>query len=161
MIRIQVKTTALTQALDRILGGLHDTAPLMQEISIIMLGAVDENFEQGGRPGRWAPLADGKPSRLQRTGRLRGSMVRDFDRLRSIVGTNLVYAPPHVFGAQTAPHVIRPRNKKALKFNGKIRRSVNHPGSKIPVRNPLMLPDEDMDEIEQTAQGYLQRLIDG
>lgn len=159
MIKIQVNLTQLSQALDQLLNGLHDTTPLMHEVAFLMQDAVAENFEQGGRP-TWAPKADGKASRLQRSGRLRTSITREFDKSSATVGTNVVYAAIHQFGGTTSPHVIRPRNKKALKFNGKIRRSVNHPGSKIPARPFLALTDEDMNEIELTAQEYLQRLLD-
>lgn len=158
MIRIQVNVTALQAAMDRLIAGLQDTTPLMHEVVFVMQDAVIENFEQGGRP-KWQAKKDGKPSYLQRTGRLK-VINREYSATTATVGSNLVYAAIHQFGGTTKPHVIRPRNKKALKFNGKIRRSVNHPGSKIPARPFLVLTDSDTDEIEQTAQSYLQGLID-
>jgi phage gpG-like protein len=57
------------------------------------------------------------------------------------VGTNLVYAGIHEYGGTTRAHVIAARNKKALAFQvgGQtiVRRSVQHPGSKMPERSFL------------------------
>ncbi|WP_103035222.1 phage virion morphogenesis protein [Castellaniella caeni] len=159
MIKIQVNVTALQDAMDRLIAGLQDTTPLMQEVVFVMQGAVAENFEQGGRP-KWQAKKDGKPSRLQDTGKLTSSITPAFDRTSAVVGTNVAYAAIHQFGGKTAPHVIRPKTKKALKFGGKIRRSVNHPGSNMPARPFLALTQDDRDEIELTAQSYLRRLID-
>ena len=56
-------------------------------------------------------------------------------------GESVVYAHIHEFGGQTRPHLIVAKNGKALAFsmggNTLIRRSVNHPGSKIPERSFL------------------------
>lgn len=51
-----------------------------------------------------------------------------------VVGSTMVYAAIHQFGGRTSPHVIRPRYKQALAFNGIVRKSVQHPGSDIPAR---------------------------
>jgi len=40
----------------------------------------------------------------------------------------------------TGPHEIRPRQKKALRFNGRFAARVNHPGSGIPARPYLGVP---------------------
>lgn len=48
------------------------------------------------------------------------------------------YARIHEFGGTTRPHIIEPRNKKALRFMGAggetFAKIVRHPGSKIPAR---------------------------
>lgn len=53
------------------------------------------------------------------------------------------YAAAHEFGAKTAPHVIKPRVKEALKFKGRggdqFAKVVHHPGSNIPAR-PFLRP---------------------
>lgn len=53
------------------------------------------------------------------------------------------YARIHEFGGTTRPHVIEPRNKKALRFMGRggetFAKIVNHPGSRIPAR-PYIAP---------------------
>ena len=88
-----------------------------------------------------------------RTGLLRRSISRTDalvldTEVVSSVGSNVrtggdavVYAAIHEFGGQTRPNLIEAKNGKALAFSigGKqlVRRSVQHPGSKIPERSYL------------------------
>ncbi len=87
-----------------------------------------------------------------RTGRLRRSLRRTKativgDGVVSAIGTNVKYMGPHEFGATTKPHTIRAKAGKALRFGigGKVvfRKSVKHPGSKIPARRPIFRGIED------------------
>lgn len=80
-----------------------------------------------------------------RTGTLRRSInyalsIED-QGLTAVVGTNLVYAAIHEYGGVTRAHVIEARKKKALAFQvggqSLVRRSVQHPGSKMPERSFL------------------------
>lgn len=74
------------------------------------------------------------------TGRLRQSLtavvMRRGDDVEGVVGTNLVYARIQEIGGKTSPHIIRPVDAKALRFDGRegltFRKLVHHPGSKIP-----------------------------
>lgn len=59
-----------------------------------------------------------------------------------IIGSNLVYARIHQEGGKTSPHVIKPRNAKALSFLGIYRKLVRHPGSDIPARPYLGVPKD-------------------
>ena len=65
------------------------------------------------------------------TGRLRGSIVIEEIDNGFIIGTNVEYAEDVELG--TPPHLIVPKNKKALKFeiNGEtvFATRVNHPGT--------------------------------
>ncbi|MCW3479728.1 phage virion morphogenesis protein [Neisseriaceae bacterium JH1-16] len=95
---------------------------------------------------------------LQRSGRLAGSMTEFSSNDNAGVGTNVVYAAIQNFGGETKPHVIQPRNKKALAWGGgRPVGKVNHPGSKVPARQFLVLCDQETDEIEQTVEDYLRR----
>lgn len=140
--------------LDKLATRCQHREPLMNKVAGIMLDAVDENFVQGGRPA-WKPLTsrDGKP--LMKSGRLHGSIEPFADNDQAVVGTNVVYARIHQEGGKTRPHIIRPRHKKALRFNGRFARQVNHPGSDIPARPFLSLTDDDNDAIRQAVIDYL------
>jgi len=128
--------------------------PLMEQIAAIMLNAVDENFIAGGRPA-WKPLKyrDGKP--LMDTRRLHGSITPGHDNDTAVVGTNVVYARIQNQGGKTRPHEIRPRNRQALRFNGRYAKKVNHPGSDIPARPFLTLTDHDLEEIKQAVIDFM------
>lgn len=144
----------LEKALKALEARVKRRSPLMEQIADIMMNAVDENFIQGGRPA-WEPLKyrDGKP--LMVTRRLHGSITPWHDNDSAVVGTNVIYARIHNQGGKTRPHEIRPRNRRALRFNGRFATKVNHPGSDIPARPFLTLTDHDMDEIHQAVIDFM------
>ena len=85
------------------------------------------------------------PVLKNRSGTLRRKINSQFedrgDRIIGRVGLSLIYAAIHEYGGVTRAHVIRPRNKKALAFQvggqSLVRKSVQHPGSKMPERSYL------------------------
>ncbi|QBH95471.1 phage virion morphogenesis protein [Limnobaculum zhutongyuii] len=158
MVKIVIDITRTESALNDVLDSLEHREPLMREISGIMADAVEENFAQEGRP-KWLPIKrDGKI--LQDKGHLASSITPFSDNDTAGAGSNLKYAAIQNNGGTTRPHVIRPRNKKALAFSGRFAKKVNHPGSKIPARTFLSLMDDDYDEIENTGIDYLSRPFD-
>lgn len=148
----------LRRALERMVRSLENRQPLMRAISEDMLSAVMENFEQEGRP-KWLPVQRAGKI-LQNTRRLMSSIDNGADNNMAVVGTNVVYARIHNEGGTTRPHVIRPRYKQALAFNGRVVKKVNHPGSVIPERRFLSLTDDDHETINHTIQDYLGSALD-
>jgi len=144
---------SLRVALETMARRLTHRVPLMRAISEDMHAAVMENFEQQGRP-KWKSI-ERAGEILQLTGRLKRSIDSDSDNDSAVVGTNVIYANIHNQGGKTRPHVIRPRNKKALAFGGRVVKKVNHPGSDIPARPFLTMTDEDLDGVTQTINDYL------
>ena len=102
---------------------------------------------------------------LTDTGRLRASITHRLGPDEVVIGTNVVYAAIHQFGGQTPPRVIRPKHKKALAFTvggQKIaRKSVRHPGSKIPARPFLGIDSGDEAVISETILNRLRRAVRG
>lgn len=148
----------LRQALERLAQSLSHRQPLMRALSEDLYDAVMENFEQEGRP-RWLPI-DRVGKILQQSGPLAASIDSDADNDQAVVGTNVVRARIHQQGGTTRPHVIRPCDKKALAFNGRVVKRVNHPGSTIPARPFLSLTDQDYQALAHTVNDYLQRALD-
>ena len=78
-----------------------------------------------------------------RSGRLRRSITfkvtSEGTVVSGLVGTNVVYARIHEFGGHTKPHIILPKNARALHFNGRY-----HPGSNFPERSFLRSALKDM-----------------
>ena len=80
-----------------------------------------------------------------RTGTLRRKINAKFEEsgnsITGSVGLALAYGAIHEYGGVTRAHVIKPRRKKALAFQaggvGLVRKSVQHPGSKMPERSYL------------------------
>jgi phage virion morphogenesis protein len=57
-------------------------------------------------------------------------------------GSPMVYARIHQEGGETKAHTIKPKQKKALRFNGRFAKKVNHPGSRIPPRPYMGVPGD-------------------
>ena len=146
MFKVAVNTRQIDGLAVRLARKSSDTAEAMTEIAGIMLDAVEENFEQEGRPEKWTPLAAATvedrrkkgfgPAHpiLQRTGTLAASVQADSSRSEAVVSTNLRYAAIQNFGGEAG------RGKKVT----------------IPPRPFMVLTNEDEDEIV----GVLKRLLD-
>lgn len=125
-----INTRAYERGLRRLLGGMSDDVK----------NAIDRTrVDVQNEARRRAPVD---------TGRLRSSIVsRAMNTGRSVgyvVGTNVKYAAAVEYG--TAPHVIRPKNKKALFWPGARHPvgKVNHPGTRA---QPFMRPAIELTEI--------------
>jgi phage virion morphogenesis protein len=147
------------------------TAPaaLMERVAGTLASVTAQNFAAQGRPG-WLGLQNPGPRRsggsiLADTGRLRDSIVSAHTGDSATIGSNVVYAAIHQLGGTTRAHVIKPKNKKALAFGGRVVKSVNHPGSKIPARPFLPidaggnLQPEAARAIESVVTLYLRSVI--
>jgi phage gpG-like protein len=78
-------------------------------------------------------------------GQLKRSLIWEgFPDGSVIFGSNMVYARIHQEGGKTKAHEIAPSQAKALYFNGRFAARVNHPGSLIPAR-PYMGVPQDFD----------------
>jgi phage virion morphogenesis protein len=138
MINIHVDERRFKSKIKKLQGKATKSAPLMRAIVGDMLDAVEENFEQQGRP-RWRPLkpqtitqrikANKWPGRiLQRSGKLAASISGRHLARVAIVGTNVKYAKTQQEG-----------NKKR----------------NIPARPYLKLTPNDIKAIERKIHKYL------
>lgn len=109
-MEIVIQVADLDRALAQIDARLSDLTPFMREVKGILLDAVEQNFEEEGRP-RWVALSprtiaqrerEGSwpGSILQRSGRLATSVVGESGRDFATVGSNLEYAAIHQFGGE-------------------------------------------------------------
>ncbi len=166
MFVITENSRQVIQALTMLNSAIDDAAPVMGIIAGIMHDEVEENFAQEGRP-KWLGLRRpvGKDRQggkiLQRSGQLAASIEPGFDSKSAWVGTNKVYARIQQLGGRTSPHRIVPRNKKALAFNGRVVKAVNHPGSNIPARPFLMITPGGEEKILSAVSSYLSKIAGG
>lgn len=145
MIEIKIDTAKLTATLKRLAAKGRDLSPAMRQAAGIMADAVEENFEQEGRP-KWISLAastlrqrakEGSTGKiLQRSGNLARSITRHSDATSAIVGTNMVYAGIHQFGGKAG------RGHK----------------SEIPARSFLKLEDNDAAIIVKFFARYFEEI---
>ncbi len=167
MIEVKIDDRNFNESIQRLVAGLQDASPLMRIIAGDLIDEVEENFAQQGRP-KWlgfkyppSKARGGSSAKLlQDSGQLASSIQSRSDAKSAAVGTNKEYAAIHQFGGKTKPHVIKPRNKKALAFNGKVVKQVNHPGSNIPARPFLGITESGEQKILSHTNRYLQNLLD-
>jgi phage virion morphogenesis protein len=161
MISLIVKDQRVQESFRRLIEKSQHTSPAMAGLSARMLGAVEDNFRSEGRPTKWKPLkastlaeraAHGKSGKiLQATGKLAASNTPFHSNNMAGVGTNRPYAAAMNNGSR--PHEIKPRNKKALAFGGKVFKRVKHPGT---VARPFyVLVDRDKADLIQIMARHL------
>lgn len=166
---IRIESDQVEAILQAAVGKIARPAALMQTVATELATVTAFNFLSQGRP-RWLGLQRPSPQRaggmiLQASGRLRDSIVDFATETSAGVGTNVVYAAIQQLGGKTRPHTIVPVDKRALAFNGRVVKKVNHPGSKIPARPFLPvdqngnLQPEALIEVESVAQDYLRGLF--
>lgn len=109
---------------------------ILEAIGLTLVSMAKRSFATDAslRPSAWANKKDGSPSTLTKSTRLRKSIRSQVGGSGLTISSDAAYASIHQLGGQTRPHLIRAKNKKALAFGGLFRRSVKHPGSKIPAR---------------------------
>jgi phage gpG-like protein len=124
--------------------------PDIQKIADFAAGELHDisntAFEQEADPvtgTKWEPLKSPRPggSILRRHSILYQSLTHAGSADgTAVLGSNMVYARIHQEGGKTAAHEIRPVHAKALHFNGRFARKVQHPGSTIPARPYMGIP---------------------
>lgn len=90
------------------------------------------------------------------TGEMLGNSLNsrvEGDTLR--LGFSMQYAAYHHYG--TSSYTIRPKNGKALVFNGMARRSVKHPG--LAARPLLGFPDGDRDAVVNLLDDNIRAIV--
>jgi len=148
MIEIRIENANLTSKLKRLAAAGRDQTPAMREASGILADAVEENFDEEGRP-KWKRLAastirqrekEGKwPGKiLQRSGKLAKSITRHYDATSAVVGTNEPYAAIQNFGGTAG------RGHKV----------------EIPAREYLHLEPEDEEDLEACFAKFLSRAVE-
>ena len=143
-IEIRIDNKAVEEALLKVASKCEDLRPLMKNIAGIMADAVEENFEQEGRPDKWQELAESTIKKRKKTkhwpgkilqveGQLATSITTQYDSESAVIGSNLEYAAIHQLGGNAG------KGKKVT----------------IPARPYLNLPEADLKEIIDVAQRYL------
>ncbi|MBK0062392.1 MULTISPECIES: phage virion morphogenesis protein [unclassified Acinetobacter] len=158
-MQIVIDDSELQQKLNHAAQKLSDTTPLMRSLSLSLLNVTEENFAAQGRPA-WAALKNPREGGLilQKSGQLAASVTPFHGVDHAGVGSNKVYAAIHHLGGKTKPHIIKPKNKKALAFGGGVYKQVNHPGSNIPARP--YLPMDGNGNLQREAQEEIEDVID-
>lgn len=160
----------IVKALERLRRRAERMAPAFKNIGEALLQSTQDRFrdqvDPDGRP--WQKLkastvaakaARGHSNKiLRQRGYLADTIRYQANESGVLVGTNRIYGAIHQFGGKTRPHVIRPKDKKALAWPGARHpaRAVNHPGSDIPARPFLGLSRQDHDRVLEVVADHLE-----
>lgn len=158
-IEMDVNDGMRLAALQALLARGLDLSPLMDEIGSYLQTSTDARFENETGPDgeRWLPsmraLAEGGQT-LSDTGRLRQSLTHRAGRDSVEIGTNVIYAGPHQFGAE-----IVPVSAQALKFSLPGGGFVQTDRVEMPPRPFLGINGEDRFEIGLIVNDFLREAL--
>lgn len=157
-ITVEFDDAEVRAALDRLLKAGTDFTPAMQDIGEHLVNTTKQRFfdEEGPDGTPWAPLSPVTRQRkrknagkiLTEEGTLRGGITYQAGPDHVLVGSPLVYAGTHQFGA----------GKGAF---GATSKGAPIPWGDIPARPFLGLSDEDEDEVAALIADYLRAAIGG
>ncbi|WP_051271638.1 phage virion morphogenesis protein [Fundidesulfovibrio putealis] len=146
MIEIRVTNTEGLDKLRQLAAKGRILEPFMRKAAGIMADAVEENFEEEGRP-RWPSLSAATikdrerrgnwPGKmLQRSGQLASSISRHYDDTSASVGTNKIYAAIQNLGGKAG------RGKKV----------------EVPAREFMKLGEDDERRLERVVKAIFDDL---
>lgn len=118
MLRVRLQFDSATPLLEKLARRLASLEGLLAPAMPVVAAALARNFEEEGRPEPWAPLSPRYalwksrrfPGRriLERSGRLRRSIVSRVEGGALIASTDVPYAAAHQFGAPARRLPARP-----------------------------------------------------
>jgi phage gpG-like protein len=133
MIRVQIVGA------EAVIKHLGEVPPRVLGLVRQAVMAETYNVERTAKQKVSGPVLKTKTGTLRR--KINSQFTESGDSIVGSVGLALVYGAIHEYGGVTRAHVIQARNKKALAFQmggvGLVRKSVQHPGSKMPERSFL------------------------
>ena len=169
MINIAFKDNGLQAYLKRVT--TIDTKPLMRAIAGDMQASSRKNFDAQGRPG-WQGLEPGTMAQRGRKGKWPGRILQVSGLLRklqsasdekaAIVGTNLVYAKTHQYGARInhpGGTAYIPTKRGNIWISNKDPRAARLNRTKphtitVPARPFLSLQRDEVDAIQERAAKF-------
>jgi len=159
--KVTVDDLEARQALGRLQAGGEDLTPLMDAVGRRLVSGIVERFERGEAPDGtpWTPSrrvqAEGGTT-LNLRGHLRTSFTHRPGRDYVDVGSNLVYAAPHHFGA-----TIRAKTSKGLRFKGSGGQWVTKREVRLPLRPILGVSEDDRLGVSDTIADFIDALATG
>ncbi len=155
--------TDVRDAFARLRALAADPAPLLAAMGAGLVRSVRDRFvaEQDPEGNQWAPLLPAYaaekegPGILRESGDLRRSITPEVQGAELVVGTNLIYAAVHQFGA-----TIKPKNAPALIFRIGDRLTWARQVT-IPARPYLGFSHSDETMLVDVASDYMAHALDG
>ena len=172
-LEIRIKDDVST-LLGKMSARMNDLTPAMELIGEVVVASIQQNFKEGGRPEKWKALSPVTIKQRQAENKWPGAILVRTGHLRQVysraekdkvsVGTNLIYAKTHQFGARKGSfgsvtarvkeHFRRMKDGKEIRVKAHDR-TQSLPWGDIPARPFLMVQDEDWVEMKAVLEEYL------
>ena len=157
-INIDLDDHAVRQAFNRLLSAGADVSPLLQDVGERLLTSTKDRFDDQKAPDGtpWAPLSAATKARKKKNkdkiliqdGYLKGQIDYQIGGDTLLVGSSLIYASTHQFGAEKGSF-------------GKTKRGAPIPWGDIPARPFLGLSDDDRRDILEIVSDYIAETVAG
>jgi len=171
-LTLTIDDQQVRRLLERIAERGANLQPALSAVGDLVKESIRTNFVQEGRPMPWKPVKnrDGQP--LRDTGRLMNSITRKTTGHEVRVGTNVIYAALHHYGAEkgsfgTFVHMVKSHNRRVTQAFGKPlkfpvwatvhphAREVSLPRGDIPARPFMLVQDEDLVDIKDILTTFI------
>lgn len=163
-ITLKIDRGQVNKMLGELTDRMTNSTPAMRKIGAIGRESVRTNFARRGRPVPWKGLKLRRGQPLRDTNRLMNSITSQPGKDSVRIGTNVVYAGVHHFGArkhsfgtftvQVRPHTRATRSGGEASVRGHARK-VKLPWGDIPARPFMVLQDEDWHEIREILAKHI------
>ncbi|MFW5499592.1 MULTISPECIES: phage virion morphogenesis protein [unclassified Maridesulfovibrio] len=155
IITVDLDTEVVKARLNRLAEVVSDLTPLMEQIGMSMVASTQNRFETSTAPdgSKWLDSPSDQP--LLRDRHLQDSITYEAKSDRVDVGSNMIYAAVHQFGA-----IIKPKNAKALCFQAG-EGMVVVKQVEVPARPYLGMDDDDEQDIDQITEEFLSYALEG
>lgn len=171
-IRYELDTADLEGTLDKMVARLRSFDRALETIGALARESIRTNFAESGRPVKWKKLKTRSGQPLRETGRLMNSIGKLVSGNTVYVGTNVVYAAVHHFGAKKGSfgtfavkvgayqRLTKQAFGKQLKFPvwATVSAHTRHtalPWGDIPARPFMLLQDEDITDINSLLADWI------
>lgn len=167
---LHIDDSELQAVVQGVVDRLSDKRKMLSVVGEIGVNSVRTNFMVGGRPVKWQPSrrateqgVPGRTATLRDSNRLMNSITSQVRGDTVTIGTNVVYAAVHNYGAKKfsfGTFAARVRAHERLTRSGKKvqvaahNRTVRLPWGDIPARRFMLLQPEDIVAIESYVAGY-------
>ena len=172
LFKLSLKDMGAGQTVKQLAENISKPQRILQEIGLVMLSSVQQNFIAQGRPVSWKPsqraiIQHGQT--LRDTGRLMNSITMKVYENHVRVGTNVIYAVIQHFGGEIKKGVqvkgytrILKKSDMKMKKGGKwfypisdVKSHSRKMNTTIPARPYMLLQDEDWELIKEIGYKYL------
>jgi phage virion morphogenesis protein len=160
VIDVKIDDKQALALLERLRARGHNLTPAMKRIGEDVTKSVKENFNAGGRPEKWEPLAastlfqiGGGRKGYTKSGRMTAKAANRVFNHMPLIRSGLLFSSIHPVAGPNSVEIGTDRVYGAIhQFGGQAGRGKK---VKIPARPYLMVQDEDWPRIANTIADYI------